>query len=87
MMTLAMTLDLAARPRRPPRGRPSVAGTPAVRLRHIECAEAVLKQGLPAKQVAAANGVSLRTVWYWTGKALRYDDPRATALRAIAGRN
>lgn len=84
-MTLATLLAMPTeRPKSGP-GRPKTADDPAERAKHIECAGLVLIGDKPPKMVARYFGVSLRTVWLWSAKALQY--PEADGLRRLVRRH
>ena len=69
-----------------PRGRPPADADASGRERHILAATMRLFLGWSVPRVAERLDVSHRTVHYWTDRALGYDDPRAEALRHLAGR-
>lgn len=53
------------------------------RRRHIECAIMRIVNKKSASEVAELMGKSVRTIQYWTKRALTYDCPEAAILRSV----
>lgn len=69
-------------------GRPKVAESAKLRMRHIQCAALLLGGRFPAKRVASLFGISRRTAYNWLNLALTYDEPEAGVIRRMrASRN